>query len=147
MSRNEAEGHEMYYPSFRIDQREEYMAAFQRDGFVVIRDVLNEEECEAACAEAWDTIEALSNHEGIGNRLLHPFSSTKPTCVCAQCLVRTHPVGMTTNGQSKYAETVDLLDVFPFGSECQISLQPVSTLRYNRGRIVKTRLRIKCFLI
>ncbi|RHY32884.1 hypothetical protein DYB25_001822 [Aphanomyces astaci] len=46
-----------YFRSYAASDIEGYVAAFRRDGFVVIDDVLTSDECIASCAEIWDYLE------------------------------------------------------------------------------------------
>lgn len=46
-----------YYPSFQVHQREEIKKAFLNDGFVVVDNVLTEEECKKSIEEVWKYIE------------------------------------------------------------------------------------------
>ncbi|KAG9416395.1 hypothetical protein AC1031_000801 [Aphanomyces cochlioides] len=46
-----------YHPSYSIDDEENYLAAFKRDGFVVIENILSDEECALSCGEIWDYLE------------------------------------------------------------------------------------------
>lgn len=43
-----------YYPSYTVDQVEEYKAAFERDGFVVVDNVLTQEEIAASAQEVFE---------------------------------------------------------------------------------------------
>ncbi|RHY34104.1 hypothetical protein DYB32_001142 [Aphanomyces invadans] len=53
-----------FYPAYAASDKEGYVEAFKRDGFVVIDNVLTGAECEASCGEIWDYLE----HNGRVNR-------------------------------------------------------------------------------
>jgi len=46
-----------YIQSFSIDQVEQFKQFFTKFGFVVVRDILNKEECQATISEIWDIVE------------------------------------------------------------------------------------------
>ncbi|XP_065179466.1 putative phytanoyl-CoA dioxygenase [Sycon ciliatum] len=46
-----------YVKSFSIDQKEEFQSFFEEYGFVVIRDVLSRDECEASVDDIWKYLE------------------------------------------------------------------------------------------
>ncbi|ETW08606.1 hypothetical protein H310_01150 [Aphanomyces invadans] len=46
-----------FYPAYAASDKEGYVEAFKRDGFVVIDNVLTGAECEASCGEIWDYLE------------------------------------------------------------------------------------------
>jgi len=58
---NSSEETTSYAPSFTIDQNEEYVEFFNRNGYVVIDHVLTPEEIEISRSEIWDYLSNKSN--------------------------------------------------------------------------------------
>ncbi|OQR85133.1 hypothetical protein THRCLA_10777 [Thraustotheca clavata] len=46
-----------FHKAYSVHDKEGYLNAFKKDGFVVIDDILTAEECELSCGEVWDFLE------------------------------------------------------------------------------------------
>ena len=66
-----------YVKSFNIDEEEQYKSFFTKYGFVVINNILSEEECKASIADIWTVLETSPFYSSLHINRYDPTSFSR----------------------------------------------------------------------